>query len=122
MNTSSADMKHIYFFSEVAQFRNEIFRDAVIWKNILSGVYVGELGFKFSLRSRYGGEDVDEGHVRPSTTRKLFAVLAEKNTRGQPGLLSYPLKQQQNYKDYAFIFTKVTSKSQRFPFPSWGKL
>lgn len=91
------------FLSELVQFRNEIFHDtaAVIWKQVLSGVYVEQLGFKFYTSSQYGGEDVDKVHVRPSTTHKLFAVLAEKAHR--------------RTAQFGFIFTKAIPKLQRCP-------
>lgn len=83
------------FLPELVQFRNEILHDtaAVIWKKILSGVYVKQLSFKFYIRSPYGGEDVDEVHARPSATHKLLAVLAEKPHSQPAGLLSLSLKQ-----------------------------
>lgn len=64
------------------QFRNEIFHDvaAVIWKKMLSGVYIEESGFEVSIRSRYRGEDVDEGHVRPSTTRAVCSSSRKTHT------------------------------------------
>lgn len=63
------------------QFRNEIFHDAaaVIWKKMLSGVYIEESGVKVSIRSGYR-VDVDEGRVRPSTTRVVCSSSRKTHT------------------------------------------